>query len=87
MPERRRKGVTPERRALNQHLHRHHGGAVLKGTFQERLAAHDDLHWQATQRLRPLDHQHQPYQDGETDLQMAQRLLAEGEAGASQARE
>lgn len=77
----RRKGVTPERRALNQHLHRHHAGSTVRGTLVERFTAHDELHWQARESGTDLRHTHQPYQDGETDLQMAQRLLAEGEAG------
>ena len=83
VPEKRRKGVTPERRALNQHMHRHHPGATVRGTLEERFAQHDDLHWEALQKLEPLPHSHRPYQDGESDLQMAQRLLAEGEAATA----
>jgi hypothetical protein len=80
MPKGVRKGVTPERRALNQHLHRHHDGLRLGGTFLERATAHDELHWQAKREGVNLGHEHAPYQDGETDLEMAQRYLADGEA-------
>lgn len=80
MPTDRRKGVTPERQALNRHVHRHHSGAALHGTLEERFSQHDDLHWEAARQGRPLGHSHVPYQDGESDLHMAQRLLAEGEA-------
>lgn len=80
MTTERRKGVTPERQALNRHVHRHHDGATLRGTLQERFTQHDDLHYAARRKGVDLGHIHEPYQDGESDLQMAQRLLAEGEA-------
>lgn len=83
--EERRKGVTPEKQALNRHLYRHHQAATARGTLVERFTRHDELHWKAREAGVDLGHTHKPYQDGETDLQMAQRLLAEGEA--AQARE
>lgn len=75
---RERKGVTPARQAINRHLYRHHEGATGKGSAEQRMALHDDLHWEARQAGTDLGHQHLPYQEGETDEQMAQRLLAEG---------
>lgn len=71
-----RKGSTPERRALNQHLHRHHGGITLAGSTEDRFAHHDDLHWQGG-----ASHRHAPYQDGESRRVMAERFLREGEQG------
>lgn len=68
------------KRALNQHLHRHHGGPRMSGDLQERLAQHDELHWWARKTNVDLGHTHLPYQDGETQITMAQRLLAEGTA-------
>lgn len=80
MPGNRRRGVTPERQALNRHLHRHHGGATARGTLTEKFTAHDDLHWQARRQGVDLGHTHEPWQEGESDLQMAQRFLADGDA-------
>jgi hypothetical protein len=70
----------PGRQALNQHLHRHHGGLTLSGDVPTRLAAHDELHWEARQAGTDLGHTHLPYQDGETDNDMARRMLADGTA-------
>ena len=71
----------PGKTALNQHLHRHHGGPKVRGNLQERLAMHDELHWWARKQGADLKHTHLPYQDGESDNEMAARYLAEGEAG------
>jgi len=68
------------KRALNQHLHRHHGGPQVSGDLAERLAMHDELHWWARKNDVNLGHTHEPYQEGETDNQMAARLLADGTA-------
>lgn len=73
-----RKGSTPARRAINRHLYRHHGGATMSGTTEQRICAHDDLHWSAQQSGRDLGHSHLPYQDGESEADTAERLLAEG---------
>jgi hypothetical protein len=70
----------PGRQALNQHLYRHHDNAKLKGDLVTRLTAHDELHWQARQEGTDLGHTHLPYQEGETDNDMARRMLAEGTA-------
>lgn len=77
---RRNRPTHDGKRALNQHLHRHHGGPQTQGNLTERLAQHDELHWWARKNEVDLNHTHAPYQDGETDTQMAQRLLAEGTA-------
>ena len=74
------------KRALNQHMHRHHHGTQLSGTLEQRLVQHDDLHFGATsgdEEVHELTHTHAPYQDGETDEQMAHRFLAEGTAQTS----
>lgn len=76
----KRKGNTPAKQAINKHLYRHHGGQGAPGTALERMQHHDDLHWSARQAGVDLGHTHLPYQDGETDEQMAERLLAEGTA-------
>lgn len=71
------------KRALNQHMHRHHHGVQLRGTLEQRLVQHDDLHFGATtggEEVHELTHTHAPYQEGETDEQMAQRFLGEGAA-------
>lgn len=68
------------RQALNQHLHRHHGGHKVSGDLPERLAQHDELHWWAHKNDKDLGHTHLPYQEGETDNDMARRMLVEGTA-------
>ena len=80
---------TNSRRAINQHVYRHHGRLTLRGTTEQRLSAHDDLHWEAKKNGVDLGHVHLPYQDGEDELGMARRLLQEGEEGlrAQQLRE
>lgn len=70
----------PGRQALSQHLHRHHGGPQVRGDLTERLAMHDELHWWARQNDTDLGHTHLPYQEGETDNEMAARMLADGTA-------
>jgi len=84
MATERRKGVTPERQALNRHLHRHHDGATARGSLEDKFTAHDDLHWQAQRAGVDLGHRHTPWQEGESDLQMAQRFLADGDATDAQ---
>ena len=73
------------RRALARHMHRHHAGATGSGTLQERLTAHDDLHWQCAQRGTPPVHTHSEGDDSETLEQLAHRYLKEGEAAHGQA--
>lgn len=80
---REERSTFPGKKALNQHLHRHHPGVQLQGDLQRRLEQHDDLHWRARKggyEQDALGHTHLPYQDGETDNEMAQRLLDEGTA-------
>ena len=66
------------KRAINQHMYRHHEHTLGKGTLEDRLQLHDDMHWQAKRNGEDLGHQHLAYQDGESTNEMAQRLLAEG---------
>lgn len=35
---------SPDRQAINEHMHRHHGGAALSGTTLSRLVLHDLAH-------------------------------------------
>lgn len=35
---------SPARQAINQHVHRHHGGAALAGSTQSRFVQHDLMH-------------------------------------------
>jgi hypothetical protein len=68
------------RQLLNQHLHRHHGGHKVSGDLGERLAQHDELHWWDRQQKGLIGHTHLPYQEGESDNEMAARMLADGTA-------
>lgn len=77
-PRQMAKGMTPGRQAINRHLHRHHDGALGHGSTEQRLCQHDDLHWAARQAGEDLGHTHLPYQEGESEEGMAERLLAEG---------
>lgn len=69
------------RRALNQHLHRHHEGAMCSGTLEERFIQHDELHIVARRLGIQLSHSHSEYPENETDKAAALRLLKEGEDG------
>ena len=66
------------RRALNQHLYRHHGGMTGRGMLARRLDLHEEMH--RTERAH-ASHSHEPCGDGETDIQIALRVLREGERG------
>lgn len=66
------------RQALNKHLHRHHGTTGL-GMLASRLDIHEDLHAVARRRGEDVGHKHEPCDDGETDIQLAWRMLREGE--------
>jgi hypothetical protein len=73
------------RRSLNSHYYRHHAGAPkFTGDLASRLEQHDELHFQARKNGVDLGHTHLPYQDGETDNQMAARMLAEGTEQSSE---
>lgn len=63
------------RRALSQHVHRHHNGATGLGTLSNRLDQHETMHLSG----RDLGHHHEPCGEGETDIQLAFRLLKEAE--------
>jgi hypothetical protein len=68
------------RRALAQHLHRHHGGITGRGMLDKRLDLHEELHLK--ERAGNCEtHSHEPCGDGETDIQIAFRVLREGENG------
>lgn len=78
---RRQRPSSLGRTALNRHLHHHHGGPRVSGDLAERMEQHDELHWQARKQGVELGHEHLPYQDGESDNEMACRLLTEGNTG------
>lgn len=65
-------GYAAARRALSQHVYYHHDGATGLGTLANRLDQHEAMHLAAK-----LDHRHDPCGDGETDIEMAFRLLKE----------
>lgn len=69
------------RRAINQHLHRHHHGETGGGTLSERLSRHDDLHFLFDGRGVALTHSHAPFDEEETSEALALRYLAEGNRG------
>ncbi|MFZ2726440.1 MAG: hypothetical protein WAX77_09335 [Methylococcaceae bacterium] len=69
----------PGRQSITQHLWRHHDHTKAPGTVEERLQAHDDLHWEA-RHSGGLGHTHQPFQEGETINDIARRYLDEGTA-------
>jgi hypothetical protein len=52
---------------------------MLVGDLTERLAQHDELHWEDRER-GVIGHTHLPYQEGESDNEMAARMLADGTA-------
>lgn len=70
------------RRALNQHLYRHHGGITGRGMLAQRLDMHEELH-RVERAGNAEKHSHDPCEDGETDIQIALRVLREGEDGQS----
>lgn len=65
---------------ITKHLWHHHGQHQAPGTVEERLQAHDDLHWEARKAAQDLGHTHDGYQDGESINDIARRMLAEGTA-------
>lgn len=83
-----RKKQPPEyfeaRRALARHLFRHHGRTGASGTLSDRLDVHEELHIVAARRGVTYGHDHEPW-DGETDSELALRLLKEGEDQHGQA--
>jgi hypothetical protein len=76
-----RKKQPPEyfeaRRALNQHLYRHHGTTGL-GTLANRLDTHEELHVVFQRRGVEVGHSHKPCGENETDVELAWRMLNEG---------
>lgn len=80
-PEKKSLEYYEARRALNQHLHRHHAGAVGAGTLEDRFEQHDEIHIVAKRLGVPLSHSHSDYPEHETDLAAALRLFKEGEDG------
>jgi hypothetical protein len=78
----------PGRTALNQHIYRHHGRKMIGGSLQERLAKHDDFHFDATLEGKDLGHTHAPWDAAgpmEEYKDIAKRYLAEGTAAAEAA--
>jgi hypothetical protein len=73
------------RSAINQHLHRHHAGALGQGMLEERLTQHEELHILAKRLGIAASHTHEVCADGEDDVALAFRLLEEGEAQDGQA--
>jgi hypothetical protein len=83
MPAPEKPSYAEARRALNQHLHRHHKTDVGRGTLAERLGYHHDLHWAFHKRGIPLGHEHRGLLEEETTEEVACRYLLEGEEGAA----
>jgi hypothetical protein len=75
-------GYAAARTALAQHLHRHHGGITGRGMLAQRLDMHEELH--RVERVGGAEtHSHDYCGDGETDIQIAMRVLREGDDGQS----
>jgi hypothetical protein len=68
------------KKAVTQHLWRHHDKTSFFGDRDMRMAAHDDLHFFAKENGRDLGHTHLPLQEGESLNEVARRYLAEGTA-------
>lgn len=49
------------------------------GTLAHRLDEHEELHQLAKRLGIPIDHNHEPCEDGEDDVALALRLLEDGE--------
>lgn len=73
------------RSALNRHLYRHHCGVTGEGMLPRRLDQHEELHIVASRVGVDLGHTHEPCGDGESDIELALRLLREGEEQYGQA--
>lgn len=69
-------GYPEARTALAQHLYYHHGGMTGRGMLAQRLDLHEDLHRVEGQLA---SHLHEPCEDGEQDIELARRVLEEGE--------
>lgn len=67
------------RRAINRHLHRHHG-TTGTGMLSDRLDIHEQLHIVAKRLGHDTGHVHEPCADGEDDVALAWRVLKEGTA-------
>lgn len=75
-------GYAEARSAINRHFYHHHGGITGRGMLAQRLDFHEELH-----RVEGTlaSHRHEPCGDGETDIQLALRVLREGDDGQSNA--
>ena len=79
--ERRNPEYYAARRALAQHMHRHHEQGWCDGTLAARISQHDDLHFLLKQRGKEATHTHAELAEGETLLAVAHRYLREGSDG------
>jgi len=73
-------GYQEARKALAQHLWRHHGQATGSGELHERIEQHAELHLLCKRNGLPVGHTHEPYPEGETDIETAHRLYQDGES-------
>lgn len=69
----------PARRALSQHLYHHHAGTTGEGMLKNRLDQHEEIHIVARRVGLDLGHVHEPCEEGETDIEIAWRMLREGQ--------
>lgn len=67
------------RRALARHFYRHHGRTRGLGTLADRLDIHEELHAVAERQGYTYGHDHEVLREGETDIELALRVLEEGE--------
>lgn len=67
------------RTALARHMFHHHAQATGEGTLTNRLDQHEEIHVVAMRLRVDLGHVHQPCDEGETDIELAFRMLEEGE--------
>jgi hypothetical protein len=67
------------RKALSRHLFRHHAGATGEGMLSNRMDQHEELHRVAIRIGLELGHKHEPCGEREGDIELAFRVLKEGE--------
>lgn len=57
---------SPARRAINEHMHRHHGGAALAGDTQARIVQHDLVHAEGDDRIAGAPLHYHEFDESET---------------------